>query len=180
MTLKKYFIAIVIPEPEFSLIEDIKQNLFKQYGLKGALRSPAHITIHRPFEWKEEKEGELIKKLDNFSFKESFEIELKNFDFFEPRVVFVNVMPNATLTNLHYNFKVFAKTELKLLNEWEDMRGFHPHITIANRDLKKPLFYELKERYCTMLFNGKFAAGPLCLLKLDKKWEICHVFNKIA
>src|ERR1700740_434816 len=101
MTVKKYFLAIVIPEPLFGKTEEIKQDLFLQYGLKGALRSPSHITLHRPFEWKEEKETALIEKLGTFNFTPDFEIELRNFAFFEPRVIYINVIQNKDLAGLH-------------------------------------------------------------------------------
>ncbi|MCC6369872.1 MAG: RNA 2',3'-cyclic phosphodiesterase [Bacteroidia bacterium] len=177
MTLKKYFIAIVIPEPIFSEIEAIKQHLRVAHGLKGALRSPAHITLHRPFEWKEEKENVLIEKLSRFSFENPFEIELKNFDFFEPRVVYVNVQANENLGALHQALKSFAVKELRLFNESNDMRGFHPHITIANRDLKKPKFYELQKEFAEKFFSGSFKCTTFSLLKLDKVWHEQQLFN---
>jgi len=80
---KKYFIAIVLPPPVFEEAEKIKHELYLTHSLKGALRSPAHITLHRPFEWKEEKENTLIEKLNTFKFPGELQIELNNFSFFE-------------------------------------------------------------------------------------------------
>ena len=177
MGVKKYFIGIVIPEPLFTLIEALKADLMERHGLKGALRSPAHITLHRPFEWKEEKESVLIDKLKSLRLEKKFEIELKNFAFFEPRVVYVNVEPNEALNEMHHALKVFAKRELRLLNEWEDMRGFHPHITIANRDLKKPKFYELQAEFSEKTFSGIFNFEEICLLRLEKTWQSVEHFK---
>lgn len=176
MTPKKYFIAIVIPEPIFSEIEAVKQELYTTHGLKGALRSPAHITLHRPFEWKEEKEQELIRKISDFRFQVPFPITLENFSFFEPRVIYANVNPNEKLYELHGQLTSFAKRELKLFNESEDKRGFHPHITVAFRDLKKPKFYELKPQFESKKLEGNFQYTGFSLLKLEKKWEICAQF----
>jgi 2'-5' RNA ligase len=177
MSVKKYFIAIVLPEPFFGLVEAVKQQLMEQHGLKGALRSPAHITLHRPFEWKVEKEPVLIQKLNEFKFDRSFEIFLKDFSFFEPRVIYVNVLPNEKLNELHYQFKLFAKKELHLFNEWEDMRGFHPHITVANRDMKKPKFYELQPEFTEKKFMGGFTCKGFSLLRLEQKWEVIKQFG---
>src|SRR3954471_7813802 len=94
MPSKKYFIAIVIPDPIFTEIEAVKDRLFRDHGLKGALRSPAHITLHRPFDWKTEKEELLLSRLEQFSFDEKFNIEIDGFDVFEPRVIFANVLRN--------------------------------------------------------------------------------------
>lgn len=177
MSLKKYFIAIVLPEPLLTEIESFKQELLKEHGLKGGLRSPSHITLHRPFEWKEEKEELLIEKLRTFKFDKMFEICLRNFNFFEPRVVYVDVVKTVVLEELHDQFKNFAKKELKLLNEINDLRGFHPHVTIAFRDLKKPKFYELKTEFELKSFDANFKYNGFSLLKLEKKWGEVSFFT---
>jgi len=177
MTAKKYFIAIVIPNPLYSEIEAIKENLFEEHGLKGALRSPSHITLHRPFEWKEEKENLLIEKLKAFKFDQSFSIELEDFESFEPRVIYVNVLKNELLEELYQHLKTFAQKELKLLNEVNDLRGFHPHATVAFRDLKKPKFYELKKNFDEKKIGGSFEYKGFSLLKLEKRWEEISFFG---
>lgn len=172
MSVKKYFIGIVLPPIVMEQVEEIKRELEKRFGLRGALRSPAHITLHRPFEWKEEKEADLIKSLSQFSAGGAFKIELSGFAFFEPRVIFVNVRPNENLDDLYQHLRRFAKQQLQLFNEWEDERGFHPHVTIANRDLKKTGFYALKPEFEKRTFEAKFNADSLALLKLDEKWRV--------
>jgi 2'-5' RNA ligase len=176
MSTKKYFIAIVIPEPLYSEIESIKQELFQQHGLKGALRSPCHITLHRPFEWKEEREEELISKISDFRFDTSFTIKLNDFAFFEPRVIFVDVVKTEELSELHTLLKNHCKKNLHLFNEVDDMRGFHPHITVAFRDLKKPVFYQLKEKFEKRTISGEFEFTGFSLLKLEKRWEELQTF----
>lgn len=177
MPAAKYFIAIVLPEPLFSKVEGIKQKLFGEFGLKGALLCPAHITLHRPFEWKEEKEHQLIETLKRFRPETAFELNLHNFGFFEPRVIYVDVIANAELQQLHAQLVRFAKKELHLFNEAEDLRGFHPHATVAFRDLKKPLFYELKQSYLNKTFEGKFQCKTISLMKRKEKWEVLHSFD---
>ena len=177
MGVKKYFIAIAIPMPLSGEIEAIKQGLFGQHNLKGALRSPAHITLHRPFEWKEEKEDVLIEKLSSFKFNQRFTIEVKDFAFFEPRVIYADVLPNELLYELHARLTGFARRELKLFNEAGDERGFHPHITVAFRDLKKPLFYELQKIFARQKLEGEFYCAQICLLRLEEKWEVYRVFD---
>ena len=168
---KKYFVAIIPPSTVFKKIENIKSDIAQEFKIKGALRSPAHITLHRPFEWKEGKENELLEKLQVFSFKKNFKIELKGYNTFSPRVVFIDVMKTDELTDLHYLFSGYAKRELGLLNEVNDLRGFHPHVTIAFRDLKKQQFYKLWEKYQKLDFSASFNYQGLSLLCLEKKWE---------
>lgn len=178
MTLKKYFIAIVIPDPMFSEIEAIKQNLFEEHNLKGALRSPAHITLHRPFEWKEDKESELLEKVSGFKFHTPFTLQMHDFAFFEPRVIYADVKHNELLYELHKELTQYAKKELRLFNEAEDLRGFHPHVTVAFRDLKKPKFYELQKIFQTKKLEGSFDYAGFSLLKLEKKWEEIRFFGR--
>ncbi len=174
---KKYFIAIIPPENVFKKIESIKQELFTAHGLKGALRSPAHITLHRPFEWKTEKENELIQTLGQFMFERRFVIELKNYNCFRPRIIFVDVKKSGDLNDLHLKLSGYARRQLGLFNEAEDMRGFKPHVTVAFRDLKKQLFYKLWEGYEKAEFEENFDFTGFCLLRLETKWEIIHEFS---
>lgn len=175
----KYFIALLIPSPLLEEIEKIKKELFNEFNLKGALRCEAHITLHRPFRWKVNREQELINDLEKFHFN-SFTIQLKDFSFFEPRVIFVDVMRNESLNSLHQSLKEFAKKESKIFNEWDDMREFHPHVTIASRDLKKNKFYLSKDLFSKKEFNGTFEAQKISLMKLEKRWETIHELSCIA
>lgn len=170
MAVKKYFIGILIPEPLFGKIEAIKRSLFEERGLKGGLRSPSHITLHRPFEWKEEKEELLIEQLSSFRSDSGFEIGIKDFGFFEPRVIYAAVLPNEQLAKIHEALKTFAQRELKQYNELNDLRGFHPHVTLAFRDLKKPTFYELQKEFTNRTIEGRFVCDNFSLFKFNKTW----------
>lgn len=159
-------------------VEAMKQKLFTHFGLKGALRSPAHITLHRPFEWKEAKEQVLIDTLQKFEFGKTINLELKNFNCFHPRVIYVDVLKNELLFDLHKRLKYYAQEKLKLLNEVEDMRGFHPHATIAFRDLRKNKFEAVWNEFKERSYNAEFKAEGFSLLRLETKWEELHYFEK--
>lgn len=175
--VKKYFLAIVIPEPFQTEIMGLKQYVSANFSSKGALRSPAHITLHMPFEWKEEKENILIEKLKEFTFTEPISIELKDFSCFEPRVVFVNVLQNQLLADLQKKLVQHVKLNLNLFNQANDMRGFHPHITIAFRDLKKARFYETWEHFKKQSFHASIKSIGFCLMKQNNNlWEASHEF----
>jgi 2'-5' RNA ligase len=177
MTIKKYFIALVVPEPFQTELMNFKRFIADTYNSKGALRSPAHITLHMPFEWKEEKEDKLINTLQQFSYKEAFTIDLLNFFCFAPRVLFVDVVKNETLIQLQSELVSHAKKNLRLLNQANDMRGFHPHITIAFRDLRKEKFYEALEYFKTQSYQASFKANNFCLLKhTGKEWLVHKEF----
>lgn len=176
--LQKYFIAIVPPEPLLSDIQNIKQSIFDNYQSKGALRSPGHITLHMPFSFDESKEAKLIECLNEFEFKTVFPISLKNFDCFEPRVIFINVQEQNELFELQKKLVSHVKRHLNIFNQSDDMRGFHPHITIAFRDLKKAVFYKVWEEYKTKSFSETFTCNSFALLKHQKdEWVVLKQFD---
>ena len=176
--LQKYFIAIIPPEPLLSEIQNIKQDIFEKYQSKGALRSPAHITLHMPFSFEESKEDKLINCLNEFKFDKSFLINLKNYNCFEPRVIFIDVQHQDELFGLQRQLVNHVKRGLNLFNQSDDMRGFHPHITIAFRDLKKPMFYKAWEEYKIKSLAANFACQSFSLLKHQKDaWVVFKNFN---
>src|SRR3954467_4173388 len=111
MSSKKYFLAIVIPDPLFTKIEEIKEHLLSNFGLKGALRSPAHITLHRPFEWQEEKEHLLREKLRSFPAALPFSLRLQGFEAFGNRVIYIAVGSNPKLLDQYNALKKFSGRE---------------------------------------------------------------------
>jgi len=178
MINQKYFIAIIPPQPTLSSIENLKKTISENYQIKGALRSPAHITLHMPFTWPETNEKQLISCLEIFKFHSEFIIHLKNFSCFQPRVVFVDVDANAHLRELQKKLVNHVKINLQLFNQADDLRGFHPHVTIAFRDLKKPVFYKLWEEFKNKAFSDSFACRSFFLLKHNHQtWEPFKEFN---
>ncbi len=175
--LQKYFIAIVPPEPLLSDIRTVKEDIYRHHGTKGALRSPAHITLHMPFSWEEEKEEKLFSVLQTFQFTDAVSISLSGFSCFEPRVVFIDVKENEHLFQLQSKLVQHVKSKLQLFNQAESLRGFHPHITVAFRDLKKPQFYKVWEEHQHKTFEASFNCSSIGLLKqLDEKWEVYREF----
>lgn len=168
-----YFIAIVPPAGIQDEITALKQEIAEKYGSSHALKSPPHITLHMPFRWKEKRFEELnTLMLELNEGIEPFEIELQNFDFFEPRVVFVDVMENEDLTDLQKQVVDACRRKLKLDHANYRNRAFHPHVTIGFRDLKKAKFYEAKKEFEERVFANKFRVQQVELLQHDgKQWH---------
>ncbi|WP_424962768.1 RNA 2',3'-cyclic phosphodiesterase [Ekhidna sp.] len=174
MSESLYFIAVVPPQEIQEEITALKHEIAEKYGSKHALRSPPHITLHMPFKWKDKRFDELAEVMKNLnSDLEPFEVELKNFDFFEPRVVFVSVVENAKLEELQKRVVDACRRELKLDNANYKDRPFHPHVTIGFRDLKKAMFYEAKKEFDNREVNSQFSVNEITILKHDgKKWNV--------
>jgi 2'-5' RNA ligase len=178
---QRYFIAIVPPAAIADEVFSIKTEFAGRFNSKAALRSPAHITLHMPFMWKEEKEKELIDLLAAFSCKDpdrdGIPISLKNFDRFDDRVIFINVEKNDALRRLQQQLVQYAKEKLQLFNQSGDMRGFHPHVTVAFRDLRKRYFAEAWKEFESRPFAASFPLQDFSLLKHDgKQWNVLRTF----
>jgi 2'-5' RNA ligase len=178
MEIGKYFLAIVLPSPSQNEVMALKEYVREHFDSKAALRSPAHITLHMPFEWKLKKEDLLIETLHNFHFSEPVQIELKNFDHFEDRVIYVDVVPNQQLDNLQRSLVLHVKQNLGLTNEADNRRGFHPHATIAFRDLNKAKFREAWAHFQHQTYHAIFETKTFHLLKhTPGRWEVFKEFN---
>lgn len=172
---KLYFIGIVPPSPLYEAVMEIKQYVYEQYESKGALKSPPHITLHMPFKWEEQKEEKLIGLLSEFVANcpvKPFELRLKNFACFEPRVIFIGVEKSEPLLILQQELKRFCKVKLNLFNATFKEHAYHPHLTVAFRDLKKTDFYKAWNEFKDKLFEGNFIVNEFVLLKHNGQvWE---------
>ena len=176
---QKYFIAIVPPEPLHEEITALKEKIAVDYHTKGAIRSPPHITLHMPFEWSEAKEEKLMARLSDFSFtSEDLTISLNGFNSFPPRVVFIDVVDNQPLRDLQLQLFRHCKTKLNLFNANYRDKPFHPHITLAFRDLKKDMFHALWNSIKSERFEHTFHAREFHLLKHDgTRWNSYKQFS---
>lgn len=168
-----YFLAIIPDNPVHDEVYELKQVVKDRFGSKGALKSPPHITLHMPFKWRLDREDDLVSRLEAFDMKrKTFDIQLNGFDYFEPRVVFVDVADRGELRLLYQDLSKYVRRELKLLNADYKSRGFHPHMTIGFRDLKKPQFYEAKTYFDRQAYKGSIEVKGFWLLKHDgQQWH---------
>jgi 2'-5' RNA ligase len=170
---KQYFLAIIPPSPVYEEALEFK-NYFKQrYNSKASLNSPPHITLHMPFRWKEEKEDELISQLSLFeSGLKPFNLRLLNFNSFPPRVIYIDVVDNENLLSLQKKLLRFCKRELNLFNADYKDQPFHPHLTLAFRDLKKSMYAEAWEEFNSKPYTAEFIVDQFMLLKHNGRiWE---------
>jgi 2'-5' RNA ligase len=145
----------------------------EHYNCEVALRSPAHITLIPPFWMRSELEGELKSSINNFSTNESaIEIQLKDFSHFKPRVIFIGVLQNEALTSLRKRLENSLIATNRFPFSKED-RPFHPHVTIATRDLYKKAFYEAWEYFKDKIYEETWIANGISLLRNNKKnWDV--------
>jgi 2'-5' RNA ligase len=175
----QYFIALIPPSPIYD--EALGQKLYfkENYNCKASLNSPPHITLHMPFRWKEKKEVELALLLDQYMRRfDPIKVCLDNYSSFPPRVIFINVVKTEALEMLQRGIQRFCKKELNLFNSNYKEQPFHPHLTLAFRDLKKPNYKKAWEEFGNREYKAEFIADRIALLKhTGKVWEVFKEFN---
>ena len=177
--LNQYFIAIVPPSPVYDDALEQKQYFKDQYQSRASLNSPPHITLHMPFKWREDKENELVEKLELFTSNvPALTIFLNNFSSFPPRVIFINVEKTGPLEEFYLALKRFCKRELNLFNADYKEQPFHPHLTLAFRDLKKPNYQRAWSEFEQKEYKADFIVDKVALLKHNGKiWEVFREFR---
>jgi 2'-5' RNA ligase len=172
---RMYFIAVAAPASINEKVLEWKHYMRDHFGCAVALHSPAHITLIPPFWMNEELEQELIDDVEVFTEQAaSLEISLKNFDAFKPRVIFVHVQENEALAELKSSLEQFllSKNRYPLKKE---TRPFHPHLTIANRDLLKKDFPAAFEHFSKIKYAISFPVNVLTLFTHDgSQWVANH------
>jgi 2'-5' RNA ligase len=168
-----YFIALVASK---EINEDVlkwKHWMKEQFGCVVALRSPAHITLIPPFWMEDALENKLENEINIFSQQQiPFEIHLKNFAAFKPRVIYVEVLPNKILGVLREDLSQFL-ANTKLFPFKTDERPGHPHVTIAARELHKKTFHEAWQIFKEKNYEASWIVPGISLLRHNqKKWDV--------
>lgn len=171
--MNMYFVALVAPAEINQQVLKWKNFFKEKYGCTVALKSPAHLTLIPPFWMNEELEDELINSINVFSIaKNKFEVALKDFAAFKPRVIYIDVLKNETLSEFHESLVYFIYQQNKYPVKKED-RPFHPHVTLATRDLYKKAFNEAWEIFSVKKYEASWLASGISLLRHNKKnWDV--------
>jgi len=141
-------IAIVLPDPLFSLVREEQNFIARTWGCRQALRVPPHITLIPPLSIKEKesKELESIAK-EVATHRKPFSIKINGYDTFSPRVIFLKPNFPYELGLLYTELRDAIVPKIpQALSRYPD-ESFHPHITLAYRDLTPDQFKEMWKHY---------------------------------
>lgn len=179
--MNMYFIAVVLPQHLDEKVLHWKKYMQEKYRCKVGLKSPAHITIVPPFWLEGNMEEALMNDLDLLAKEmQPFSIATNDFSAFKPRTIFVAVQKNPELDKLKriadQHFSDNDQYKIKV-----ETRHFHPHITIATRDLFKKDFYECWPFFENKEFKENWEAAGLSLLRHNlKNWDVIYTAPFIA
>jgi 2'-5' RNA ligase len=172
-----YLIALVPDADLRACIRGLKEEMKRRFGASHALKSPAHITLQMPFRRPDSFETDLEKTLESLAKKQTgFELSLTGFDCFPPRVLFVKLQNQDCVINLHRQLQNVLKKQLGFSKKELGFR-FHPHMTIATRDLTEEAFLEAWPEFSRRSFQARFPVHSLFLLKHNgKTWGLHREF----
>jgi 2'-5' RNA ligase len=172
-----YFMAITPPEAISQKIITIQEDFASRFESHASLKIMPHITIKGPFRFPDQEHETVVSWFSQLNIPVApFTLELKNFDAFHRKdkpVIFIKPSPNPSLLSLQkhiiarYNEKFPGEPVMNLeLN-------YHPHLTVAYRDLKPASFREAWEEFKEKEFSGSFEVNDYHLLQHNgKKWEV--------
>jgi 2'-5' RNA ligase len=173
-----FFLALVLPEELNKEVLVYKRMMHEKYGCSVALKSPAHITLIPPFRMDGVKEGLLREALRSFP-AFSIDLEADGFSAFPPRTIFIALKPNPELDLLKKETDAYFDHHPEF-GACPDKRRFHPHITIANRDLGKKDFAEAWPSFENKKFSAHWKATRITLLKhTGRNWEADDVAKEL-
>ena len=172
--MNMYFIAIVLPVELDKKVLSYKEYMFNKYGSKVGLKSPAHITLVPPFWMDPHNEEQLINVIANNNRFHAFPVSTNNFSAFKPRTIFIALTPNGQLNHLkELTDELFKNNEHYKIKF--DNRPFHPHITIATRDLHKKDFGEAWPWFEEKEFREEWLVSGISVLRHNKKnWDVIY------
>ena len=164
-----YFAAIVPPASIREEIKNMKLEFKERFAAAHAFKLPAHITIIPPVWLEKEKEQKFLGILEAISSKQDiFPVKLKDFGHFRRRSVFVKVEDHEPIK------RYFHKVYFHLKEELSSIKGekFHPHMTLATRDLSRDNFDNSWADFKNRKYMRQFSATGLIIFKHDgKRWE---------
>jgi 2'-5' RNA ligase len=180
--MPKYFIAILPPISISNEIIEFQKEIELHFGAVHAQKAPPHITAIPPFSCTIEKLEEFKKTLLPFLADKSLDnviIHLDNFQRFESRTLFIDIAKNEKFEKFCKELKLFFNSQ-KIIKQRIEKHYFVPHITLANKDIKKRDFKLVWEHFKNREYQRNFSLESLAVLELvDGKWIKCGKTNEM-
>lgn len=167
-----YFIGLLPPAIIQQEVTAFKQQALDRFKTGHALTSAPHITLIPPFR---SARTDFSAMAEFASEQKVFEIHLNGFNRFDQKVIFVDVVSNPKLNTIQKELELYAHYYLGVVPEYQP---FHPHITVAFKDLKRPAFPEVWAYFSEQTYDRTFAANTLALFKYNgKAWDISEEWS---
>jgi len=175
-----YLVAILPGEDISQEVTGFKEYMASYFGACHALKSPPHITLIPPFRWLDLSAELLAVALEAFSCQQiPFELSLRDFNRFDEKVIFVGVEPCRELDELERDLVSYLESAIGLKRNHG--LGFHPHMTIAHRDLSRDAFPSAWNYFSSLRYHRSFPVDALaCLRHKGGLWEVWRSFSMVS
>ncbi|TVQ45318.1 MAG: 2'-5' RNA ligase family protein [Saprospirales bacterium] len=172
-----YFIALVPNQNIRQKVFELKNEMREKYGAAHALKSPAHITLVMPFRRKEAEEELFCRVIrETAADMKPFFIELEDFDVFAQGVIFIKVKDHENIIEVRKNLVKNLRNDAGFSPKETGSR-FHPHMTIATRDLTEENFDSAWKAFSERTFQEKWLCESISILKHNgKHWDIYNSY----
>lgn len=170
-----YFIAL-IPEKEFSeKVRKLQEGLREEHGISYAMRLPPHITLQAPFQCQPGLEKNLMECMAKFRSEfQGLSLKANNFGSFIQPVIFVSLEKNTCLHALQEEITE-ELTRAGCLVAAQRNNNYHPHISLAYRDLTPEKHAEIWPSFESRKLEDPFEAKSLVLFKHSGfQWEVVN------
>lgn len=129
-----HFIGVLPPKEIALILEESRRYMRKTFGCRSGHGTPLHITVIPPFNAGDScSTKDLIQVLQNISF-EAFTGKIENYSCFGDRTIYARIVEDKKWERLRNTvYQSVSEAIPGVLKK--DQRFYHPHITIANRDI---------------------------------------------
>ena len=170
--MENLFLVCLIPP--VSIVEDIdtiRNYISETFNVYESLKRPAHITLYNPVKITSlEMEERFFNTLASATYQDSFMQVLSHFGSFPSHTFYLNVEQNTGIMNLQSEIKTALKP-LKLLPQTDNFK-YTPHLTLAFKDVKPPVFEEIVKTFKDRKFKRAFLVSGFSVYKhVNKRWQ---------
>jgi 2'-5' RNA ligase len=172
-----YFVALIPPPELCAEVTAFKEHIAQQYNSKKALRVIPHITLKAPFTISSHQDDEVLVWFKHLTPNlPPFIVQLDGFGTFDNPanpVLFVKPIPSAPMFLLQNEIIRAFQKQFPDIVVHSTEKKFHPHMTIAYRDLSYAEFTKAWAEFKGKEYTALWECTSFCLLKHDgSKWHV--------
>jgi 2'-5' RNA ligase len=167
-----YYLAVLPSTRVSEQVTALKMFASANFQTHHALRSPPHVTLIPPLHLGEAQLISLRQDLHSVAAQtRPFFLHFPGFGRFEERVIFLRVAPCVPLVTLQLALRDLMPPRKST------SRPFHPHMTIAHRDIAPDVFSSAFLHFALNGFSEYSLISSFALLKLvNHQWVVSAVF----
>lgn len=168
-----YLVALLPSRETQARVRDLQQQLADDFGVVAALRSPPHITLIPPFA---ATDGDIVQLQDKLwkllRGQQQVAFSVNGFGHFDDRVIFIQPRQSNAVDGLQKLLVELFQTQIKWLKAKLD-GPFHPHITLAYRDMKPEQFPIIWDAVSQGTFTSHEEVSSVFILRHDgQRWRV--------